>query len=344
MDRALGIAIRAAAALIVVLIIIGGYTVYRDRQRDRESTPAARLERSMLEAVNKDPSNPAPRVALAKAYLELLRFDDAIRTSNEAIKIKRDYVQAYLIQGLAWLNKKDYANAERNLQEVVDLMKDTEMAGQNPDLEQAYFYIGVINLRAENYEKALSYLKAALAINRASADTLMFIGKVYLAQGAPDLAVQVLTDAVAYDPKFVDAQYTLGQAYEALKQSTLAAEHYRLAWEASQEQYGDAKAALDKYGTAASRLKSGQAAIAKGRLDQGVEDLELALAIDPLFVNANWALGQAYEKQAAGADDARTRTLKISLANGMYKRVKKLTPRYPGVDAALRRTAPRKAG
>lgn len=344
MDRALGIAVRAAAALIVVLIIIGGYTVYRDRQRDIESTPAARIERSMLDAVDKDPSNPAPRVALGKAYLEMQRFDDAIRATNEAIKIKRDYVQAYLIQGLAWLNKKDYANAERNLLEVVNLMKDTEMAGQNPDLEQAYFYLGVINLRAESYDKALSYLKAALAINRSSADTLLFIGKVYLAQQAPDLAIQVLTDAVAYDPKFVDAQYVLGQAYEALDQSTLAAEHYRLAWEASQEQYSDAKAALDRYGTAASRLKAGQAAMARGQLERGVADLELALSIDPLFVNANWTLGQAYEKQAAAAKDAKTRKLKIALANGMYKRVKKLTPRYPGVDAALKRTAARKAG
>jgi tetratricopeptide (TPR) repeat protein len=343
MDRFLAIGVRVAVAFIAVLVIIGGYTVYRDRQRDIGSTPAARIERSMLDAVNKDPSNPAPRVALAKAYLEMLRFDDAIRTSNEAIGIKRDYVQAYLIQGLAWLNKKDYANAERNLQEVVTLTKDTEMAEENPDLEQAYFYLGVINLQAQNYDKALSYLKAALAINRSSSDTLLYVGKVYLAQKAPDLAVQVLTDAVAYDPAFVDAQYALGQAYAQLKQSTLAAEHYRLAWEASNEQYGDAKAALDRFGTAASQLKAGQAAVAKGQLDKGVSELELALAIDPLFVNANWALGQAYEKQAGAAKDAKTRTLKTALAQGMYKRVKKLAPRYPGVDAALKRTASRKA-
>lgn len=337
-ERFFGIAVRVVVALLATLVAVAAITVYFDRKRDREATPAVRLERGLLKKINENPSDPALRVQLATAYLETRRFDDAIRTANEAVKLKRDYPRAYLVLGLAWLNKRDWANAERSFGQVVELLRGSEMAGQNPNLEQAYFYLGIANHRQKEYDKALQFLKMALSINRASADTLYFIGDIYLKRKAPDLAVQTLEDAVAYDPKFVDAQYTLGQAYEQLKRRTLAAEHYRLAWEASNSRFAPAKAALDRFGTPYEHLLAGKKALAAGKLDAGVRELELSMALDPNSANAAFALGQAYEKQAGRAKGAKERLLRLQLAYGMYLKVKELVSNYPGLSAALKRT------
>lgn len=336
-DRVLGIAVRVMAGVLVAVVAVYAFTVLSDRRRDYRLSPAGRLEAAAREEVRKNPSSPGARVNLAALYVQLLRHDEAIRAADEALRLKADYAPAFLVRGLAWMNKEDDARALPDFQRAITLMKDQPMARENQALDQAYFYSGVIYYRRKDYDKALQHLKAAASINRTSSDTLYFMGEAYLKKGATDLALKSLNDAISFDPKFVPAQYALGQAYEKVKQLTLAAEHYRLAVEHSESKYPDAVAALKRLGTAEEHYEAGRKLISGGKLDEGVKKLELALAIDPLFVNANFALGRAYERQGQQADKASERKLRLDLARGMYVRVKDLSPSYPGIKEALAR-------
>jgi tetratricopeptide (TPR) repeat protein len=334
----LSLATRVALALVVCLVAVAGYTVWRDRDRDINGTPAARAEQGMIDAIKKDPSAPGPRVALAEAYLSMYRFDDAIRAANRALSISRDLPHAYLIEGLAYLNKSDYVSARANLDQVVSALKDSPMARTSDDLQQAFFYLGVTYYRQGDWDAAMQNLRASLSMQASSSDTLYFIGAIYLKKNAPDLAVQALEAAVAYDPKFTAAQFDLGKAYLALGQKTLAAEHFRLAWESSGEQLGDAKLALDKMGSPATHLLAADKLLEAGRLKAGVGELELAVALDPLSPQANFTLGTAYEAQAKAARTESERLLRLSMAQGMYQRVAKWSVGYPGIAEALKRT------
>jgi tetratricopeptide (TPR) repeat protein len=334
----LSVAIRVAIAIIVCLGAVAAYTVWRDLQADQSITPAAQAEQGLIDAIKKDPSAAAPRIALAEAYLATYRFDDAIKSANIGLSIDKSMPHGYLIRGLAYLNKSDYASAQKNLDQVVTLLKDNPMARVSDDLQQALFYLGVIYYRQKSWDKAMQYLQASLVIQPASSDTLYLVGDMYLKKNAPDLAIQALERAVAYDPKFVPAQFDLGKAYLKVGQKTLAAEHFRLAWEDSAGRYGNAKIELNKLGSVSEHLAAGKALLAGGKLKEALKELELAIALDPISLNTNFALGQAYERMSREAKTGEERLLRLSMAHAMYDRVKKASPAYPGVDAALART------
>ncbi len=169
------------------------------------------------EAVTKDPNLLTARLALANAYAKTGRFDDAVTQYDEILKAQPDARQALLGRGgtLILMDRLDAAAAD--FQKVVDATKDGEMANVDSELESAHFGLGVIALKQNRAQEAVTELASAVQIKRTDADALNLLGTALLQAGEPERAITATRQAIALVPIGWCEPYTqLETAYTSL--------------------------------------------------------------------------------------------------------------------------------
>jgi tetratricopeptide (TPR) repeat protein len=206
---------------IVVVLLIGipaiGLIYFLDRNVDPGPSLAQRAVTTAEEAVRTEPNNVSARVALAASYAANGRLPDAIAQYTEVLKATPDHHGALLGRGNTYLLMKDDASASKDFQHLVDVAKGGEMANADPQLEEAYYRLGDIALRAGRADDAATLLTAALAINRSDADAMNLLGSAYVQTGRPAEAVEVLKRATAFVPTgWCEPYQTLAIAYTSL--------------------------------------------------------------------------------------------------------------------------------
>jgi tetratricopeptide (TPR) repeat protein len=157
------------------------------------------------EQVRKDPNSAALRVAVGDAYLKAKRWDDALTQYHEALKIDANREDALFGVGVANKEKGDLNGAGVALQTVIEMNKGKENNALNPRLQSTHFYLGAVLRDQGRYDDAINEYRAALALNRADADTLFELGKTFALNGNNDDAAQALDVALAFVPDFKDA-------------------------------------------------------------------------------------------------------------------------------------------
>src|ERR1019366_2946179 len=75
-----------------------------------------------------------------------------------------------------------------------------EFAGADPQLQEAYYYLGSIAVKQGNTTDAIFELQAALGIDPQDSDSLYLMGLAQLKAGKTQLAVDAFTKAVAFVP------------------------------------------------------------------------------------------------------------------------------------------------
>ncbi|MBN2140616.1 MAG: tetratricopeptide repeat protein [Desulfovibrionaceae bacterium] len=106
--------------------------------------------------------------------------------------------------GVAYLSKRDFMAAERELLEAVDC---------SPKMSEAYVQLGGIAMHRGDLDGCLNYNLLASQQRPFFAVPWGNIGFVQLQKGEVEQAVKSLKKAVKYDPNFVQALATLGSAY-----------------------------------------------------------------------------------------------------------------------------------
>ena len=150
----------------------------------------------------KDPWNYYNNRGFAK--LKSKDYAGAIKDYDKAIRLKDDFVRAYLIRGLAKADKSDpdYAGAIKDYNKVIDELnpKVTEMAeayarrgnakkalGQNEDAKQdhsiAYYYWGKADSNSGNYQAAINNFSKAIALVPNYAEVYHYRGDAYRLRG-----------------------------------------------------------------------------------------------------------------------------------------------------------------
>lgn len=151
-------------------------------------------------------------------------------------------------------------------------VKALEAATQaDPELESAWYFLGMARYRQEDYPGALAAFEESLALGPTRPGTRLMIGKLYETTGAYDQAVQVYQDevrfrrgkdvlpvlcaigralylagrpadavvplqkAVTEDPRYVEAVYYLGLSNHALGKYEAAVGYYKAALETMDE-------------------------------------------------------------------------------------------------------------
>jgi tetratricopeptide (TPR) repeat protein len=219
-DRTINRLIVRLSLVLVIGTVLLGVLYFFDQFR----TPGPSLiDRDIAvaeQAVTENPNLLTARLALAQAYAKNGRFADAITQYDEILTAAPDAAEALLGRGTAAIALDRLDAAAADFQKIVDAAKDGEMANVDPQLETAYFSLGVIALKQGQPEEAVIQLASAIQIKRTDADALNLLGTAFLQAGEPERAIAATRQAIALVPiGWCEPYAQLEAAYAALNQS-----------------------------------------------------------------------------------------------------------------------------
>jgi tetratricopeptide (TPR) repeat protein len=208
------ILIAGLGLLIGVPLLIG---IYWAERHVSGSAPIADQHVLTAEAaVKKDPTSGAARDMLAAAYVDVHRYQDGVDQFSEALKIVSTDRAALLGRGIAFYQLQQYDSAAKDLQAFVTQNGTGEFAKQDPQLEQAYYELGVVQQAQGKWTDSVASETAALKINAADADALYSLGIGLTKTGNPAKGALALKHAVEFVPTGWCEPYTaLVEAYTA---------------------------------------------------------------------------------------------------------------------------------
>jgi tetratricopeptide (TPR) repeat protein len=199
-DRTLNRAIKIMALVLVLGVPTIAALYWMDRHVDAPPALADRTVSAAEEAVRKNPTDIAARNHLAAAYVSAKRYDDGIKQFGQVLDSEPGNRPALLGRGLAYVETKQYDLASADFQRLVDASKAGEFAATDPQLQQAYYELGVVALEEDRPADAIAPLQEALKINGADADALYRFGMALIGTGDATKGVQALQRAVMFVP------------------------------------------------------------------------------------------------------------------------------------------------
>lgn len=234
-----------AGLIVVALVVLGGYIYY---QNYPASNVPPLVQKSIDEAkakVTKDPQNANLRVELARLYLGVKKYDEAIAELNQAVKLEPKNVGALALLGVAYEEKGQQSRAVDFYKKAIDAGSKEEMQALNPFLYEAQYRLANIYIEDKQYDPAIKVLEGALKNNPFDSDLQYLTGQAFLGKGDYDKAIVSFEEAIKYVPNFAEAHYGLGQAYERKgeKERAIAAYEQALKYKAN---YREAKEALER--------------------------------------------------------------------------------------------------
>ncbi len=178
-------------------------------------------------------------------------YNEALKAFSEALKRRPNYPEASLQQGVAHFRLDDEASALKSLEKAVlpntknarayagrskvyvEMGKDAEALS---DLEKAVMIapndplvltrLGGEYYYAKNYTRALEMFERAVKVDPKSANTLSLRGLALVAVGDTQRGLQDLLDAQKLNPRNIEINYRIANAYHTRKEWTKAEEYY----------------------------------------------------------------------------------------------------------------------
>jgi len=220
-----------------------------------------------------DKKNIEPCLALGDAFLELGRYDSAMRWYAEAIVLKSNNIPALIKRGKCHFKMENYVRALMDFENAISLDKKSA---------EAYFLKGKINKELKQTEKAIDDFNEALDLGFGKYECAVQIGSSYADMGKSGKAIKYFTDAIKEEPNRGEAYAKRGIAYII------------------EEDYKNAMADLDEALKIDTNLAKAKNRIELGFLKLRFEDLEAAekqfdraLDFDYLDPRANYGLAVA---------------------------------------------------
>lgn len=139
-------------------------------------------------------------IAMAKAYAEAERFDDARRLFGEVITRQPDNLVAKNNLAVIALRQGEEEEAMRYITEI--LREDNKNVG-------ALNTLGMINMQAGNLSLAKYALRKALEEDEEYTDALNNLGLVYMQEDNVPAAVRAFTRAINSDTNYLEARLNL---------------------------------------------------------------------------------------------------------------------------------------
>lgn len=199
-DRALTWLVRILAGLVVVGILGFGAFYYLDRRVPDQPSLIDREVASAEAGVRKDPANVDARLKLAAMYQAAKRYDDAVDQYDEILRVVKDHRAAILGKGQVLIEMKKYDDAIKTLHRITDADATGEFAAADPQLQAAFYFLGVIAVKQDDPGEALKQLDAALKIEPTDADALYQVGLAQMQLGKDEVAIKDFQKALAFVP------------------------------------------------------------------------------------------------------------------------------------------------
>jgi len=143
---------------------------------------------------------------IAVNYFSLGKFPETIKACQEAIQLAPGYAEAYMIMGVAELQKKDFAAAEVAFRQAATL---------KPNTEQFHLLLGVALYKNDKFDESLQELNQTLILDSHSAYGYFYRAQVFARRGERPKAIADLETAVSLQPHYRKAYAELARLYAA---------------------------------------------------------------------------------------------------------------------------------
>jgi tetratricopeptide (TPR) repeat protein len=211
------ILITALALAIGIPVMV--FVYWSDRHVDTGGSVSDRTVAAAEAAVQANPNDLQARDYLAAAYVSAKRYDDGITQFTEALQIDPADRPALLGRAIAYVEIGQLDAAATDLNAFIDTAAAGEFAGSDPQLEHAYYELGLVQLQKGLAADAVTTLQKAIAINGADADALYLLGQALNKTGDPTKALSALKLSVAFVPTgWCEPYQELAVSYTALQQ------------------------------------------------------------------------------------------------------------------------------
>jgi tetratricopeptide (TPR) repeat protein len=253
-------------------------------------------------ALRAEPRHTAARAALGALYLELGRYEDALRIFKEGVGLGQTAFEfaALAAEGWNWYHiaaSRDDDGTERLYLKALKRFEES-IAKTPPEGTAAYSYLGIgcCRVRLGNHSLAAQAYREALRLDPTYAEAHWELGRLHIELGHYSDAVHSFREALCIDPQDKRVWYDCGYAYYRMGQMENAIEAYEHVVSLDREH-------VDAYCDLANCYA------ARGEHGKAVELNQEALRFDPRNVRARLQLGDAYYnldqfEQAAKAYDA----------------------------------------
>ena len=231
--------------------------------------------------------------------------------------------QNYYNDGLRYANQGDYSNAEIAFSKAYEYNPNSVPLLDN--LAFAQFQVGNLATATQNFQRAIE-------LNPYYGRAYNNLGLVLLKEGEPDSAItlfersiQEFADEAIGEPVLSQIYLNLGDAYEAMNDTSRAAFSHQRAMEvapenakayfeasayfARMEQYDHADTAFERgmlFGEArpADHFNWGLSLLRRQMLEKGAKEMKAVLEKDPKFYQAAFCLAAAYRDLGAPVDSS----------------------------------------
>ena len=156
---------------------------------------------------------------LGAAYNSLGRYQDAMESYKQAIKIEPDYTKAYINLGAAYNSLGRYRDAVETYKQVLRI---------SPDYADAYINLGVTCYKLGRYQDAIESYKRAIKIKPDDALAHYNLGVACNSLGRYQDAIEAYKQAVRLKPGDTETHYNLGLDYLKVGDKDSALEEYKI--------------------------------------------------------------------------------------------------------------------
>ncbi|MBI2372323.1 MAG: tetratricopeptide repeat protein [Deltaproteobacteria bacterium] len=208
-DHSLSLAATAVALLLAWLL--GARTVLRTLDYRDDVT----LYASSLAAT---PDSAPLLINLGDAYMKRGRYGEALAATEQAVRLKPDYPEAWNTLGLVRSGRGELEKAVPAYRRAIHLM---------PDYAEAWNNLGIAHGDRGEHAEAITVFHRAIRLKPNYAEAWNNLGVVYATKGQYAQAVPAYREAIRLKPDFAKAWYNLGLAYAAQDDRRRAREVYQ---------------------------------------------------------------------------------------------------------------------
>ncbi|HPL62595.1 MAG TPA: tetratricopeptide repeat protein [Syntrophales bacterium] len=188
-----------------------------------EARQYAAAIKELLAAEKENPGDPAIKYYLGMSYHLKNLPDEAVKYLTRAVELKPDYSEAYNYLGLVYDGIGRYDDAIRSFQNAVsNILYETPSYALN-NMAWSYFKKGDYESALARFKEAMGqennlFSRAMLEKN---------IGMVYFTKGDMSQASAHLSRSLNMAPEFTEAHYWLGKVYAATKKRGAAVREFQ---------------------------------------------------------------------------------------------------------------------
>lgn len=157
--------------------------------------------RKFEKAIELDPKYTEAMCSLAWISAEQKKYDSTLYWSSEALKVNQGSQEASLLRGLAYMDQRNYAHAERTFRELVRL---------HPDYSRGHLYLGETLQKQGRFDEARGAYLAARECTDFDPESSRMLGYVLLYMGEFEIARSTFMKAIEHEIFEFAAHYHIG--------------------------------------------------------------------------------------------------------------------------------------